>query len=267
MNIQLLAFDIDGTLLDWTQKISSRTLITLRKLDEKGVVMVPITGRCLEGIPPELLAFKHMMYAVTSNGARTVRLHDMSTFETHLLDPQAASQIARICEKPYAWSAIHMDGGCHDSNELLRQLRKTIYRHGFIDHPVIHNLPQAILDKNMHIEKIQVFAPKVGLKSIKKELESLTNLCLPISRSRYLEISDQQANKGSALVSLCNYLKIDMKHVMVIGDGDNDLSMLEKAGYPVAMGNAIQVVKDSAKFTTSRNTDDGFAKAVELFLL
>ena len=60
---------------------------------------------------------------------------------------------------------------------------------------------------------------------------------------------------------------IDPKNVLAIGDGENDLEMLELAGVSVAMGNGKELVKDSAMYVTISNDDDGFAKAIEELII
>ena len=113
------------------------------------------------------------------------------------------------------------------------------------------------------IEKIQVFSgKKEKLESIKNKLEPFDDLELAISTSGYIEITQKDAQKGKALEHLCRYLGIHMEEVMAIGDNENDHSMLVRAGYPIAMGNANEEIKKIAKYVTASNDESGVAKAI-----
>jgi Cof subfamily protein (haloacid dehalogenase superfamily) len=83
----------------------------------------------------------------------------------------------------------------------------------------------------------------------------------------FLEVFDRRAGKGPSLQKLAEHLGIDRANVMAIGDQENDLTMLQYAGTSVAMGNAIDAVKATARFETATNADEGVAKAIERFVL
>ena len=70
--IRLLALDLDGTLLNGAKQITPRTQAALERAGQQGVLMVPVTGRPAQGLPPAVLSLPGLRYAVTSNGA-TIR--------------------------------------------------------------------------------------------------------------------------------------------------------------------------------------------------
>jgi Cof subfamily protein (haloacid dehalogenase superfamily) len=87
------------------------------------------------------------------------------------------------------------------------------------------------------------------------------------SQPYYLDITHPLANKGVALSEIAKLLGIPLAKIAVIGDGGNDVAMFERAGLSIAMGNASPQVKRKANFTTDSNRHDGFAKAIEQFIL
>ena len=91
----------------------------------------------------------------------------------------------------------------------------------------------------------------------------------PRSRARnyYLDVTDRLANKGQGMLELARSLGVPPAEVAVIGDGGNDVAMFEQAGLSIAMGNAQPAVKDKAHFVTDSNEAEGFAKAMERFIL
>ncbi|PTK34903.1 Cof-type HAD-IIB family hydrolase, partial [Staphylococcus nepalensis] len=93
------------------------------------------------------------------------------------------------------------------------------------------------------------------------ELAKHTNLAISSSARGNIEITNAYAQKGIALEEIANQLGINMEDVMAIGDNMNDVSMLEKAGYPVAMENAMPEVKEYAKYVTDNKQKCGVRKA------
>jgi len=87
------------------------------------------------------------------------------------------------------------------------------------------------------------------------------------SQSYYLDITHPLANKGVALSEIAKLLAVPLAEIAVIGDGGNDVAMFERSGLSIAMGNASSEVRQAADFVTDSNRDDGFANAVERFIL
>jgi Cof subfamily protein (haloacid dehalogenase superfamily) len=87
------------------------------------------------------------------------------------------------------------------------------------------------------------------------------------SQLYYLDITHPLANKGAALSEISMLLGFPLAEIAVIGDGGNDVAMFERAGLSIAMGNASPQVQRKADLVTDSNGDDGFAKAIERFIL
>src|SRR5271154_780681 len=87
------------------------------------------------------------------------------------------------------------------------------------------------------------------------------------SQRYYLDITHPLANKGVALTEIAKLLGIPLAEIATIGDGGNDVAMFERSGLSIAMGNASPQVKRKADFATDSNRHDGFAKAIEQFIL
>ncbi len=87
------------------------------------------------------------------------------------------------------------------------------------------------------------------------------------SQPYYLDVTHPDANKGYVVQRLSEWLKIPVAEIATIGDMPNDISMFEKSGISIAMGQASEEVKSAATYTTSSSEEEGFAKAVEDFVL
>ena len=87
------------------------------------------------------------------------------------------------------------------------------------------------------------------------------------SQPYYLDITNSDANKGAVAEYLSQTLAIPAEQIATIGDGHNDVLMFRKSGLSIAMGNAADAVKAAASVTTDSFADEGFAKAIERFIL
>jgi Cof subfamily protein (haloacid dehalogenase superfamily) len=87
------------------------------------------------------------------------------------------------------------------------------------------------------------------------------------SQRYYLDITDPLANKGVAISEIAKLLGVPLAEIATIGDGSNDVAMFERSGFSIAMGNASPQVQRKAVFVTDSNRHDGFATAIERFIL
>ena len=93
------------------------------------------------------------------------------------------------------------------------------------------------------------------------------NASVARSQPYYLDITHPLANKGAALSEIAKLLAVPLAEIAVIGDGGNDVAMFERSGLSIAMGNASPEVQQAADFVTDSNREEGFANAVERFIL
>jgi Cof subfamily protein (haloacid dehalogenase superfamily) len=87
------------------------------------------------------------------------------------------------------------------------------------------------------------------------------------SQSYYLDVTNVDANKGAVVDYLSRHLDIPTEQIASIGDQPNDVLMFRRSGFSIAMGNASDDVKAQASATTDSYSEDGFAKAMERFIL
>jgi hydroxymethylpyrimidine pyrophosphatase-like HAD family hydrolase len=87
------------------------------------------------------------------------------------------------------------------------------------------------------------------------------------SQPYYLDVTHPTANKGVVVERLSNYFKIPLAQIATLGDQPNDVLMFKKSGLSVAMANASEEVQNQATYVTDSHNDEGFAKAIEGFIL
>ena len=94
----------------------------------------------------------------------------------------------------------------------------------------------------------------------------MSNPDLPPSKSYYCEITSVNSTKGKAVDIVGKYLGLKKNEIVVIGDGENDISMFKVTPNSIAMGNAVDGIKKEANFVTDTNNNDGLAKVLEKIL-
>lgn len=119
---------------------------------------------------------------------------------------------------------------------------------------------------NFVVHKILLLGTEAKLDLIKNELNKIKGITFCNSKEGYLEITSFHASKSKAFKYLLEYLSIDVKDSLAIGDGCNDLELLQCAGMGIAMDNAPLEVKNVADYVTLSNDENGVAIALNKFL-
>lgn len=270
--IKLIGIDLDGTLLDSNKEISPANMGAINGALEKGVLVIPATGRQLVGVPEEFYSIKGVDYALTSNGAAIWKL---KPDELIYRDCFSHEQAAKILSKAREYDTfISMFCGCrgyYEKNSLEKfksRLTKPVYDYLQMSRRETPCLKTMIEENNDGIEKFSMMF--VNMDEREKAAEyflSFPEFNLSSSMPDNLEINTCTASKGQGMAFLAKRLGLDESEVMAIGDSSNDLSMIETAGLSVAMGNSEEILKEKADYVTASCDDDGVAKAIEKFVL
>lgn len=115
---------------------------------------------------------------------------------------------------------------------------------------------------NFVIHKILLLGTEAKLNLIKNELNTISGITFCDSKEGYLEITSLYASKRRAFEYLLEYLSIDVEDSLAIGDGHNDLELLQCVGIGIAMDNAPLEVKNVAGYVTLSNDENGVAMAL-----
>lgn len=273
--IKMVGLDLDGTLLTDRKEITPRTKRVIEQAIQEGVVVLVSTGRPWMGVPEELRTFPGMRYALTSNGARILDVHngDARVLEEHLLSPKSAKKALEICGKYDTLQEIYFDGQGYAPADKMAHVERYHKNPNMWDYMRRTRIPVddifGLLEKeNRGLDKVQALFADMGERQRAwEELEQEAELELVGSLKYNIEINAQGVNKGTGLVNLGRLLGIRREEIMACGDGDNDTVMLREAGFGVAMGNAEEQVKEAADYITLTNEEEGVAKAIERFVL
>ena len=270
MDLRLIAFDLDGTLLRSDKSISPRTMHALHAAQERGVLLVPATGRLYRSLPEALLDEQLSRYFILVNGAQVYDIRENKAVSTAEIPLETA---LRVLDYLDGFPVIY---DCYQDNWgwMTRSMQENAAAFVPIDHSLrmvrslrtpVDELKAYLREQNRSVQKLQLFTPDDALRlGLLKDLaERFPSLSVSTSMPCNIELNDAHANKGEAIASLAAYLGLPMEATMAIGDGLNDRSMIRMAGVGVAMANAAPEILAIADETTASCDEDGAALAIE----
>ena len=272
MDIRLIAFDLDGTLLRSDKSISPRTMQALLGAKEKGVLLVPATGRLYRSLPEALRNPALMRYLILINGAQVYDSVQSRTLLREELTPELALQMMQFLKTRNVVRGVYIDGLGHMSREDYEEIDAVAATPGTAALMRHSHQPDGELDtltaQSDSVQKIIAFFrnPEDKQPVIREILARFPGYAVSSSLGNNIEINAKNATKGNALRFLCRALGLSPAYCMAFGDGTNDYSMLRAAGFGVAMGNASQEVQSCADAVTLTNDEDGVARMIERVL-
>ncbi len=268
-NIRLVAVDMDGTLLHDDKSISDYTLNVLRKIVEKGVIVVPASGRPLEGMRAAVLNnVEGIKYAICSNGAMLMDVpEEKSICEAGISTEKAVEALKYIEQFPTAVYA-HTDKGTFREVGWEKTGLSAKYPYIKFSEGNVEDLGTFLETSGVKVMKMGAFALRDGLaEELLAKGSPIDGIVFLRTGDGIIELNSTNASKGNAMCTLCEKLGISMENVLAIGDNENDISMLRAAGISAAMGNAEDDVKQAAKFVAGNNEEDGAAHFLEEWVL
>ena len=272
--IRLVAFDLDGTTLHVHAELSARNRQAVEKASEAGVWMVPATGRVKNFIPPCLTELPSIRYAITSNGGAVWDLREDKLVCANWIPTETALAVQRIFDDYELYVEYYVNGRGVTRRDNPDKA-KTVFgfpedKFYFItkDYTFVDSLSDYLTETGAQPEKINMmFIPENVREEILARLQQLDGIELTYSNVDNIEINAKGCNKGTGLRMLCDALGLDPAATMAVGDNGNDLGMLRAAGFAAVVGNGIPAAKAEADAVVAPCLEDGFAEAVERFVL
>lgn len=261
---RLAALDLDGTLLNNEHIVTERSCDALRKLSAQGVVVVLISGRMHRAIKPISDQIGLGNPIISYNGGMVK--HPRTGEVIHHTPIPAAEAMALV--------EYGDQRGLHLNFCLNDQLFIREYNQWSELYETRTGVPATAVGDLHELDgreptKMQILdAPeKIDLLLSECKTEFGGRLYVTQTQAEYIEFMNLQVSKGRALQALADQLDIPNDLIVTFGDGYNDESMMDIAGFRVAMGNSVDEIKAIADHTTDTNQNDGVALAVEQLLL
>ncbi len=256
--------DVDGTLVTNEKALTAPTQAAVAKLHANGIAFSIISSRPPRGL---CMLFTPLGIKIPVGGFNggVVATPDLAVLTEHLLPAKVVRCAVDMLDACGAqvwifsgkdWLLRHLDGPYTGLEEHTVGFGPTVVD-GF----------GRVLDTAAKI--VGVSTDFELLARCERELRNVFDDQATIARSQpyYLDITHPLANKGAALSEIAKLIAVPLAEVVAIGDGGNDVAMFERSGLSIAMGNASPEVQRTADFVTESNSEDGFAAAIERFIL
>lgn len=274
MDIRLMAFDLDGTLLDGKKGVPERNARALRAAAERGIKLMICSGRAFEvqagfaadiGVDP--------IFA-SANGARIDASMHGPVLEENPMDPAVSKRIFDMLMDMGVYFMAYARGRSYmfniDEQKRLRKHHhapgKTMY--GGIPFEIVDDVGRGSRECWQATYKYVLFGEDYDSRfgDIKAALDGL-GLSISSSWRDNMEIMRPGVDKGYAIRRVCREYGIPTECVMAFGDNANDLPMLETAGWPVVMENGEDCAKRAARIIAPPNHEDGVGVVIEEYVL
>lgn len=274
--IRLIAFDMDGTVLDDHKKILPETKEILERATRKGMVLLPATGRPFCGLSDQIHQLEGVQYVMTCNGAGIyeresgVCLYEENMELAGFLPMLERLDALEVAADPFLkggavmneakWSLVKE---MHLSPELEEYVR--------MSRTMVADLAGYLRERGDDIEKLTInFVPEADgtrrdYEKVLAVLKDYPGYHAVHGGMNNIEVTKKGISKGSGLRWIGEYLGIALDEMIAFGDSGNDLEMLAVAGIGVAMGNAEEEAKKTADFVTAANNENGIEKALKKF--
>ena len=275
MNIRAILLDFDGTSLQRDQVyVSLKNMHALKRAIDKGVEIIPCTGRVEDMFPPQIEAEPRIHYWVTSNGGRVVDRASGEVIYSSLFTPEESARLCRLFEDQHIYAEIAAEGKIF----LEQDVCDKVYDHAVPPHhvwfieagrhiPVVH--PSSwFLEHGIGIEKVNLYGvPQEKQQPLIDALWATGLVDITPGAGKDIQFFPKSQVRADAMDALFHKLGYGFESVMSVGDSLLDKPMIERAAIGVAMGNAPDDVKAAADYVSAPFDENGVAQAIEKFLL
>ncbi len=262
--ISLVLADVDGTLVTEEKVLTSRAEGAVRALQDAGIGFAITSGRPPRGMAMLVDPLALRTPVAAFNGGIFVK-PDMTVMEAHVLAADAANRAVEVILRH------HMDVWVYSGNDWL--VRDPNAPHVAREQWTVRFAPTVVAN----FEGVLTSAVKiVGVSDdqdlvarCEKDAQDALGATASAARSQpyYLDVTHPDANKGTVVTTLSKLLSVPTSEIATIGDMPNDILMFRKSGLSIAMGNANTDVQAKADLVADSYKDEGFAKAIERFIL
>ncbi|TWI52309.1 hypothetical protein IQ22_03452 [Pseudomonas duriflava] len=261
---RLMLSDVDGTLLHSDKQLSDINIAAVKRLKEAGIDFTLVSSRPPRAMHWLIEALDITLPVAAFNGG-TLIFPDGSPLKTHHL-PRETVQSAL---EQLSQDRIDVWLFANDQWLILNP-----------ECPYIGHEQKALGYDFVLVDRFDEYLDRVDklvgvsadhehLAALQPEIEAALGEQAHTVRSQpyYLDITAAEATKGKALNALAKWLDVPLEHTVAIGDGENDIPMLERAGFAIAMGQAEHKVKSFAQHVVAEADQNGLAQAIDQVIL
>jgi Cof subfamily protein (haloacid dehalogenase superfamily) len=263
-DIRLVLSDADGTLVTSKKELTAEAVRAVEHLGDAGILFAVTSGRPPLGLRMLIDPLNLTTPISGFNGGLIVN-RDMVAIQELTIRDEAVGPIIEVLRshgltvwvyQGTDWFVLDLEGP-HVAHEAT----------------VCQFMPTQLDDFDgvrgdiVKIVGVSDDPATIGTATIALNDAFASNVSATSSQTYYIDVTHQDANKGHVVDFLAKTFEIETKHIATIGDMSNDVLMFERSGLSIAVGNASDDVKAKATYTTTSNDENGFANAMERFIL
>ena len=263
-DVRLVVAGVDGTLVTPDKIVTPRARAVVRRIIEAGIGFSTTSGRPPLGMKM-LIDELHLENPITAfNGGLIIR-PDLSVMCEHLIPGAAAQPVIDILTKHKLDVWVYSDKDWYVTTRHGPHVDREEWTVRFP--PTVVPTYEGLLDRVVKIVGVSDDDEAMARCVTEMQQQFGQRVSAALSQAYYLDVTHPKANKGEVVSALSALLAIPTAQIATIGDMPNDVLMFRNSGVSIAMGNASPVVQHAARFVTTSNSDEGFARAMERFVL
>jgi Cof subfamily protein (haloacid dehalogenase superfamily) len=262
--ISLVLADVDGTLVTEDKILTERARKAVIALQEAGIRFAITSGR-----PPLGMAMLFDVLDIETpiagfNGGLFVE-RNLTILDEKTVPADVAGQAIDLMR------AHGLDTWVYSGNDWL--ITKAVAPHVAREAWTVKFQPKIVADVREHLQQVaKIVGVSDDLEKVQRceaAAQAAFGQRATATRSQpyYLDVTNKNANKGAVVEYLSGHVGVPEEEIATIGDQQNDVLMFKRSGFSIAMGNASDEVKAQAMAVTDSYNNEGFAKAMESFIL
>lgn len=283
MNIKLVASDLDGTIIDRDNKIAHKNFEAISKIHNMNIPFAVCTGKSYS-VSKKICEQFNATYGIFGNGTQIIDLRTGKELLRNILSQKDLLFVTTLAKRFHYHIHLYTDNEIITEELKYMDLRNFIIRNenssGEIKFKVVKDIINYIETNKPDVFSAVITTEDSSLESFQQLLTINNNIDNAYINKRgkyrdriinkdyeYINVSPTHINKNEALNFLGEYLNIDKKYMMAIGDNVNDLEMVRDSGFGVAVSEAYDELKKVAKYVTKASVTDGaFAEAIYKYI-
>jgi Cof subfamily protein (haloacid dehalogenase superfamily) len=262
---RLIALDVDGTLLAPDHTLRPRVRDAIRRARARGIGITLATGKLLRSVSYLVRDLRLDGPQITCNGVAILDACGGPPLAFWPLEKPALSQaLAAIHDADPNMPIAYYTPDAIFTYDVAGDLRTVLMAHHEPEPTVVERLDEGLPTAT----KLLVAGEPERIAHVRAMVEPVLvpHVQVTTTTPYFLEFLSPRASKGAALEWVMRRLHVPREEVLAIGDGENDISLIEAAATGVAMANAVPSLLARAPYVTASNAEDGVAKVLELLL-
>jgi len=263
--IRMVIADVDGTLVTQEKILTKRAAEAVLRLHEAGIEFSVTSGRPPRGMAMLIDPLKLTQPLAAFNGGVLIEPDLTTVVDQKFLPAGVPEKVIEAIENHGLDVWVYTDSGWYIRDAKGPHVEREQWTVKFP--PSVVKAFAGFLGRVAKIVGVSDDHERVA--KCEKDVQQAGGTHISAARSQpyYLDVTHPQANKGGVVLAMSKLLSIPAGEIATIGDMPNDVLMFEKSGVSIAMGNASSEVQASATYVTSTNEEEGFANAIEKFVL